>query len=516
MRHTTFRFTLDPTPEQVGQLARHAGASRFAYNQCLRFVTNALASRKSDPTGTVPWSSFDLINAFNTWKRSKAAGRIFVVAQDGIVTELAVGLTWRNEVSAQVFEEAAVDLGRALAAYGKASSGTLQEHRSGFPRPKRKGHCRDSFRMRNRISRSGRCHIRIGEGNARTILLPTIGVVRVHDDTRRLRRLLRPVEHHRPLTGSPALAPRARLLFATVARHGNRWLISLNVEAPDFHAERRHHPPSVGWGKGFVGIDRGIAAFAVAATADGLEVARFHAPRPLARRLSRIQRRAQAVSRAKRGSRNRTKAVSRLVREHARIANIRQNSLHRVSSQLAKTHSQLAIEDLATANLIRNKHLSRAIADVGWGELARQLAYKADWFGGELVTCDRWFASTRICSACGTTKKQLGLAERTFRCSSCGLIVDRDTNAAANLAAWADAAVLAPAQAPDRQAGGRITKASGGGTRAASSASADRLPKKEEPTLWLQPEPRTPEKGDVGQPTGCATCWTGAGTRTRR
>jgi putative transposase len=131
--------------------------------------------------------------------------------------------------------------------------------------------------MRNRISRSGRCHIRIGEGNARTILLPTIGVVRVHDDTRRLRRLLRPVDHHRPLTGSPALAPRARLLFATVARHGNRWLISLNVEAPDFHAERRHHPPSAGWGKGFVGIDRGIAAFAVAATADGLEVARFHA-----------------------------------------------------------------------------------------------------------------------------------------------------------------------------------------------------------------------------------------------
>ena len=249
MRHTTFRFTLDPTPEQVGQLTRHAGASRFAYNQCLRFVTDALASRKSDPTATVPWSSFDLINALNTWKPSEAAGRVFVVAQDGIVTELAVGLTWRREVSAQVFEEAAVDLGSALAAYGKASSGTLQEHRSGFPRPKRKGHCRDSFRMRNRISRSGRCHIRIGEGHARTILLPTIGVVRVHDDTRPLRRLLRPVEHRRPLTGSPGLVPRARLLFATVARHGNRWLISLNVEAPDFHPERRHHPPSLVLGR---------------------------------------------------------------------------------------------------------------------------------------------------------------------------------------------------------------------------------------------------------------------------
>ena len=148
---------------------------------------------------------------------------------------------------------------------------------------------------------------------------------------------------------------------------------------------------------------------------------------------------------------------------NTRIANIRQNFLHRVSSHLAKTHSQLAIEDLATANLIRNKHLSRAIADAGWGEFADQLTYKADWFGGELVTCDRWFASTKICSACGTTKKKLALAERTFRCSSCGLMVDRDSNAAANLAAWADAAVLAPAQAPDRQAGGRVTKASGGG-----------------------------------------------------
>jgi putative transposase len=477
MRHTTFRFTLDPTPEQVAQLTRHAGASRFAYNQCLRFVTDALASRESDPSVTVPWSSFDLINAFNAWKRSGTAGRVFVAARDGVITERAVGLTWRREVSAQVFEEAAVDLGRALAAYAKADSGTIQGHRSGFPRPKRKGRCRDSFRIRNRISRSGRCHIRIGENHARSILLPTIGVVRVHDDTRRLRRLLRPVEHHRPLKNAPALAPRARLLFATVARHGDRWMIALNVEAPDFHEERRHRASSVGYGKEFVGIDRGIAAFAVAATANGLEVARFYAPRPLARRLTRMQLRAQAVSRAKRGSRNRYKAVSQLAREHARIANIRKNFLHRVSSELAKTHSQLAIEDLATANLIRNKHLSRAIADVGWGEFARQLSYKADWFGGELVTCDRWFASTKICSACGTTKKQLRLAERTFRCSSCGLMVDRDSNAAANLAAWADAAVLAPAQAPDRQAGGRVIKASGGTTRAASLAPADLVPK---------------------------------------
>ena len=116
MRHTTFQFTLDPTPEQQAVLARHAGASRFAYNQCLQFVTEALAARQSDPSVAVPWSGFDLINAFNAWKRSETAGRVFAVAQDGTITKRTVGLAWRREVSAQVFEEAAVDLGRALAA----------------------------------------------------------------------------------------------------------------------------------------------------------------------------------------------------------------------------------------------------------------------------------------------------------------------------------------------------------------------------------------------------------------
>jgi putative transposase len=191
MRHTTFRFALNPTPAQERTLARHAGASRFAYNECLRIVTDALHARKTDPTLGVPWSSFDLINAFNAWKRSEAAGRIFVVAADGTTTTLVTGLGWRQEVSAQVFEEAAVDLGRALAAYGRAKAGTRRDRRVGFPKPKRKGRCRDSFRIRNRTHVSGRQRIRIGDGHLRSVTLPTIGTIRVHDDTRRLRRLLR-------------------------------------------------------------------------------------------------------------------------------------------------------------------------------------------------------------------------------------------------------------------------------------------------------------------------------------
>jgi putative transposase len=198
MRHATFRFGLDPTPAQAQVLTRHAGASRFAYNQCLRLATDALAARRADPQVLVPWSGFDLINAFNAWKRSEAAGRVFVVAPDGTTTKQITGLGWHREVGAQVFEEAAVDLGRALAAYAEAKGGK-RKSRIGFPRYKRKGRCRDSFRLRNKTNRrTGRSSIRVGDDHPRSVTLPTIGTVRVHDDTRRLRRLLRPVEHLQP------------------------------------------------------------------------------------------------------------------------------------------------------------------------------------------------------------------------------------------------------------------------------------------------------------------------------
>ena len=155
-------------------------------------------------------------------------------------------------------------------------------------------------------------------------------------------------------------------------------------------------------------------------------------------------------------------AIRRLSRQHARIVNVRQTFLHEVSSQLVKTHDRLCLEDLAVANLLTNRHLARAIADAAWAEFARQLSYKAAWFGAELVVSNRWFASSRTCPRCGRINQHLRLAERIFRCDACGLVADRDGNAAANLAAWAETADTAGAQAPDRQAGGRIINALGG------------------------------------------------------
>jgi putative transposase len=122
-RHTTFRYCLDPTVEQREVLARHAGASRFAFNQCLRMVKTALTQRRTDRNIEVPWTGFDLINAFNAWKKTQDAGRVFTVNGQGTVDTVVTGLQWRREVCQQVFEEAAVDLGKGLKSWSDSRFG---------------------------------------------------------------------------------------------------------------------------------------------------------------------------------------------------------------------------------------------------------------------------------------------------------------------------------------------------------------------------------------------------------
>ena len=151
--------------------------------------------------------------------------------------------------------------------------------------------------------------------------LPGIGVVKVHDDTRRLRRLT--------ATG------RGRVLFATVSRRGGRWFVSLNVEADDLHPGQRHGPADVD-AAGFVGVDRGLHDLAVAATASGIEAARIPAPEHLAHAQAKQRRLARAVTRKPRGSKNRRKAAARLGRHHQQTRNRRHHALHQVSNTLAQ------------------------------------------------------------------------------------------------------------------------------------------------------------------------------------
>ncbi len=445
MRHTTFKWALDPTSEQVSALSRHAGASRFAYNTNLRLVRAALAAKQGagtdDPDAVavkVAWTGFDLINQFNSWKKTEAAGRVFTVDSGGDADVVVTGLRWRSEVSAQVFEEASVDLGKALGAFSASKKGVRKGKRSGFPRFKKKGRSAESFRMRNKYPKTGRAPIRVGAAAApRSVTLPGIGAVRVHDDTRKLRRML--------AKGT------AKILFATMTHAAGRWQISLNVEAADLHAGTRRDGAT---GSGWVGVDRGLHALAVAAGADGTEIGRFDHPKHAKTAMAKQRRLSRAVTRKTKGSTNRKKAAARLGRHHQQVRNRRHHWLHKVANTLIQ-YPQIALEDLNVAGMLANHHLAQSISDASWTELARIIAYKQAWRGGHVIIVDRWFPSSKTCSGCGHIR-DLTLADRIYQCSECGLSIDRDLNAAINIATWAHAHT-----ARDREATGPVTNARG-------------------------------------------------------
>jgi putative transposase len=441
-RYTTFKYCLDPTAEQQCALARHAGAARFAYNQCLRMVKDALDLRRTGRAADVPFTAIDLINAFNKWKKSEAAGRRFAVDQRGVAEIGATGLPWRDQVCQQVFEGGAVDCARALDAWQDSRKGSGR--RVGFPKFKQKAITTPSFRLRNKQAKKENPLINVGGGHARSVTLPRLGTIRVHDDTRPLRRMLS--------------NGRAKILFVTISHSAGRWWVALNVEAADLHPAARHPSRSDDDRAGWIGVDRGLSTFAVAATADGREVARFdRPPKPLANARRRQRRLAKSLSRKKKGSNNRRDARARLARHHNHVRNVRRHFLHSVSNELVKTHDRFVLEDLNVAGMVKNRRLAKAISDAGWSEFARQLIYKARWRGAALIKADRWYPSSQLCWRCGARRDDLQLRDRVFSCE-CGQNVDRDLNAAVNLARWGETQT-STTQPRTPKRGGRVINA---------------------------------------------------------
>uniref|UniRef100_UPI00258AC0D2 RNA-guided endonuclease InsQ/TnpB family protein n=1 Tax=uncultured Massilia sp. TaxID=169973 RepID=UPI00258AC0D2 len=146
-----------------------------------------------------------------------------------------------------------------------------------------------------------------------------------------------------------------------------------------------------------------------------------------------LRRLAKAVSRKEKGSHNRHKAKRKLARRHARVRNIRSNDLYQASTSITRRFHTIGIEDLNVKGMLGNRCLSRAIADMGFGEFRRQLEYKAGRHGGQVVVVDRWYPSSKICSCCGVKIERLTLAQRHWTCDACGVAHDRDVNAAINL-----------------------------------------------------------------------------------
>lgn len=177
-----------------------------------------------------------------------------------------------------------------------------------------------------------------------------------------------------------------------------------------------------------VGVDVGLKSFLV--TSDGVAIP---APKYLLKAQKRLVRLQRHLSRCKKGSSGREKARKRLACQHEKVANQRSDFLHKTSRWLVDTYGLIGLEDLNVKGMVKNRKLARAISDSGWGELKRQLTYKAAWHGSLVVTINRFFPSSKRCSACSYTLPDLPLATRTWICPNCGTTHDRDFNAATNI-----------------------------------------------------------------------------------
>ncbi|WP_307727638.1 RNA-guided endonuclease TnpB family protein [Massilia sp. ZL223] len=160
---------------------------------------------------------------------------------------------------------------------------------------------------------------------------------------------------------------------------------------------------------------------------------KFEGPKALRTLLPRLRRLSRSLSRKVKGSRNRAKAKLELARLHARIGNIRRDSLHQLSTNITRRFRTIGIEDLNVKGMLANGRLARAISDMGFYELRRQLEYKAAWCGGQVVVAGRWYPSSKLCSSCGYRLEALSLAIRYWACPDCGMAHERDVNAAINL-----------------------------------------------------------------------------------
>lgn len=311
---------------------------------------------------------------------------------------------WAYEVSKCAPQEAFRDLDKAFKAFWR---GRKEGKPVGFPKFKKKG-VHDSFRLTGSMT-----------ANGETVQLPRLGTMRVKELT----------------------DVKGTILSATVSREADRWYVSFTVTR-----ERTDAAPVKGE---VIGIDVGLTSFAVLSDGETID-----APKPLQRSLKQLKRRAKKHSRKQKGSRNRRKSALSLARLHRRIRNQRTDFLHQVTTRLAKTKSVIVVEDLHVRGMVRNRHLSRHISDAGWGQFRRMLEYKTQWYGSTLVVAPVFYPSSKLCADCGHCLPRLPLAIREWMCPHCGIVHDRDRNAAVNLMQFATASSAGSHACGDASGGG--------------------------------------------------------------
>ena len=324
------------------------------------------------------WGLANCIAEYKETKKRPSA----ITLHKRLVAKVKSENPWYYEVSKCAPQQALRDLDRAFKNF-------LTLRGRGFPNFKKKGR-KDSFYLEGSI--------KILKGNY--IKLPRIGIVKTYE-----------------------ILPSAPVKNVRISKRAGDWYISFKYD--------ECQPKAMTKKRAIIGVDVGINALATCS--DGTTYANVKAYKQSKKRLTLYQRR---VQKKEPGSKNRLKAVKRLAKAHKKVADIRADALHKLTTWLAKNHSTIVIEDLNVSGMLKNHKLASAIADCGFYEFRRQLTYKCEWYGSELVIADRFYPSSQICSHCGHQQK-MPLSERTYNCANCGFQADRDFNAAVNLEKYA-------------------------------------------------------------------------------
>ncbi len=289
---------------------------------------------------------------------------------------------WYYEVSKTSPQYALRHLSVAFTDFFKKKS--MNGRPVGFPNFKCKGQ-HDSFTLEGTI-----------KINHRSIQLPKLGILKTYE------RL------------PQGLTPKT----AVISRTAERWYISFSYEI---------EATPVAKNQSVCGVDLGIKMLATLSTGET-----FVNPQPYRKSQAKLARLQKAASRKVKGSNNRHKANMRVAKQHARTANIRKDTLNKLTTNLAKNHSQIVIEDLNVSGMMANHCLAKSIADLGLYEFRRQLTYKCELYGSKLTLVNRFYPSSKTCSCCGHIQ-DMPLKERIFDCQQCHASIDRDLNAALNL-----------------------------------------------------------------------------------
>ena len=356
-------------------MASHAGAARFAYNAGLAHVKEALDS--GEPAD---WSHYGLLRWWNANKDALAVNR-------------DTGVVWWSQNSKESYSMGLRDLAQGFSNWSKSRKGERKGRRVGFPKFKSKNTTMQFAYSTDFTAPTA--------SDPYGLKLPRIGRVHCMENA------------YKRVAG-------AHLVRVSVSRRAGSWYASLTVE----HEPTATHTPK----GGAVGVDLGVKNLAT--LSDGTVVPN---PRALGARIKSLRKAQKALSRKVMGSVRREKAREHVARLYARVADVRADAIHNVTTMIARSYNTVCIEDLNVAGMVKNRHLARSVSDAALGEFRRQLEYKTARSGAVLRVVDRWYPSSKTCSNCGTVKAKLPLSERTFNCDMCGLSIDRDVNAAINI-----------------------------------------------------------------------------------